>query len=189
MLWRPSPRLLGAAAVVLVVILAAWWHQRHAAQVIEQAVQAERDRWQEVHRKALADAQADKLKTETSAALAALEAQHELKQAQLALADARADLRVVRGELRDTITQFRDRASRAAQSSPAGSIAHGAVAAADALEECSSRYAAVAGVADALSIQVTGLQAYITRVVGPVCVAGLATEAEVGQHVQGVGEQ
>lgn len=60
-----------------------------------------------------------------------------------------------------------------------GSIAHGA--AADALEECSSRYAAVAGVADALSVEVTGLQAHITRVVGPVCVAGLEDNIQVGQ--------
>jgi hypothetical protein len=178
-----------ATALICVLILLWLWHQRHAQEVVGAAVQAERDRWQEVHRQALADAQAHKLKTETSAALAALEAQHELKQAQLALADARADLRVVRGELRDTITQFRDRASRAAQSSPAGSIAHGAVAAADALEECSSRYAAVAGVADALSVQVTGLQAYITRVVGPVCVAGLEGNIQVGQQGQLVGEQ
>jgi len=166
------PRWAWAALAGLALIVGACWaHGRYVDSLVEAAVLAERSKWQEEHRQALAQAQADKRQSETQAAMAALEVQIELKNARVELATTRADLRVERGRLRDTIAEFRDRAQRDAEGSPAGSVAHGAVAAADALDQCSSRYEEVAGVADALSTQVTGLQAYITSVVGPVCIA------------------
>lgn len=167
------PRWAWAALAGLALIVGMLWaHSRYVDGLVEAAVLAEGSRWQGEHREALARAQTDRLKSETQAAMAALEVHLELKNAQAALAAVRADLRVERGRLRDTIAEFRDRAQRDAEGSPAGSVAHGAVAAADALDQCSGRYEEVAGVADSLAVQVTGLQAYITQVVWPLCISG-----------------
>lgn len=177
MRWLASipDRLLAGILLVgcglLLVAGLAWLHQRHAAQVIEQAIQAERAAWQDTHRQALAAANAQALRERTQAALAALEVHienaelRETMQRDRAVAAARTD------SLQRTIAAFRDRAARAAAGAPAGSLAHEATAAADALSECSARRAEVAAVADELSVQVTGLQSYIVRVAGPVCIA------------------
>lgn len=163
--------LLVAGVGLLLLAGLGWLHQRHAAQVIERAVQAERAVWQETHRQALAAANEQALRERTQAALAALEVQIENAQLREAMQRDRAAAVARTDSLQRTIAAFRDRAAREAAGSPAGSVAHEATAAADALSECSARRAEVAAVADELSVQVSGLQAYIGRVVGPVCIA------------------
>lgn len=157
-------------ATALAVLAALWFtHQRHASQVIEKAVTGERQRISDLSREALASAEKRALAESTAAALAALELQHDLSTARQQLETARSDLRAERQRLRDATADFRARAVAEGARSEPGSVAHGAVAVADALDECSGRYEAVAGVADTLAVQVTGLQRYITDVVGPVC--------------------
>lgn len=157
-------------ATALAVLAALWFtHQRHAGQVIEKAVAGERQRISNLSREALASAEKRALAESTAAALAALELTHALSTAREQLEAARSDLRVQRERLRDAIADYRARAVAESERSAPGSVAHGAVAAADALDECSSSYEEVAGVADQLAVQVTGLQRYITDVVGPVC--------------------
>lgn len=163
--------LLVAGVVAVALAGLVWIHQRHAAQVIEGAVQAERAAWQETHRQALAAANAQALRKTTEAAMAALEVQIENAQLRESMQRDRAAAVARTDSLQRTIAAFRDRAARAAAGSPPGSLAHEATAAADALSECSSRRAEVAAVADQLSVQVSGLQAYISKVAGPVCIA------------------
>ena len=163
--------LLVAAVVLVSLAGLAWMHQRHAAAVIEQAVQAERAAWLDTHRQALAAANEQALRERTQAAMAALEVQIEIAQLRESVARDRAAAAARTDSLQRTIAAFRDRAARAAAGSPAGSVAHEATAAADALSECSTRRAEVAAVADQLSVQVSGLQAYISMVAGPVCIA------------------
>lgn len=172
----PDRLLVGLLALGLGLLLLAglaWLHQRHAAQVIEQAIQTERAAWLDAHRQALAAANEQALRERTQAALAALEVQIEIAQLRESMQRDRAAAVARTDSLQRTIAAFRDRAARAAAGSPAGSVAHEATAAADALSECSARRAEVAAVADELSVQVSGLQAYIGRVVGPVCVASV----------------
>lgn len=166
--------LLGAG-VATALVAGAWSiHQHHAEGVIGLAVRSERARWQEANRQALADANAASLAETTSAAMAALEAQIELAQLRQTVAHDRLLSRDHTDSLQRTIAEFRDRAAREAQGAGPGSIAHGAAVAADALSECSRRREEVAAVADQLTVQVIGLQGYLTKVVGPMCIAGMA---------------
>lgn len=168
--------------LVAAVAGGAWLHQQHARSVIDAAVSAERSRWQVAHTNALAAANLSGQQEATKAAIEALEAQVELSTLRQDMERAAAVSRAHAGSLQRTITEFRDRAAREAAGAGPGSMAHGAVAAADALSECSSRRAEVAEVADRLAIQVTGLQRYITRVVGPICIAGFQEEASGVEH-------
>lgn len=166
--------LLVAGVVAVALAGLVWIHQRHAAQVIEGAVQAERAAWQETHRQALAAANAQALRKTTEAAMAALEAQIETAQLREQVARDRAVSAARLDGLQRTIAAFRDRAARSPDAATPGSVAHGATATADALAACADRYADVAGVADRLAVQVTGLQSYVRDVVGPVCVSAAA---------------
>jgi hypothetical protein len=149
---------------------AAWWvHEWHAGRVIDRAVLAERQAWQDQHRQALADANLQAQRMTTQAAMAALEAQIEAASLREQVARDRAVSAARLDGLQRTISAFRDRAARAPDATTPGSLAHGAAAAADALAACADRYADVAGVADRLAVQVTGLQSYVRDVVGPVC--------------------
>ena len=164
-----TPRLwLYAGAVALAG--AAWWaHDWHAGRVIERAVQAERQAWQDKHRQALVEANQQAQRLTTRAAIAAMEAQIESANLREQVARDRAMSAARLDGLRDTIAQLRDRAARSPDAATPGSVAHGATSTADALAACADRYADVAGVADRLAVQVTGLQAYVRDVVGPVC--------------------
>lgn len=162
-------RLILAAAILAALGLAWWAHQRHASAVIDRAVLTERQAWQDQHRQALADANLQAQRITTQAAMAALEAQIESANLREQVARDRAMSAARLDGLQRTITAIRDRAARAPDAATPGSVAHGATATADALAACADRYADVAGVADRLAVQVTGLQAYITDVVGPVC--------------------
>lgn len=164
-----TPRLwLYAGAVALAG--AVWWaHEWHAGRVIDRAVQTERQSWQDQHRQALADANLQAQRMTTQAALAALEAQIEAANLREQVARDRAVSAARLDGLQRTIAAFRDRAARAPDAATPGSLAHGATATSDALAACADRYADVAGVADRLAVQVTGLQAYVRDVVGPVC--------------------
>lgn len=169
---RALPWILGIGALVAMLAGAAWLHQSHARAVIASAVAAERASWQDVHTKALAMANLEGQKEATKAAIAALEVQVELSTLRQDMERDRALSRAHTGSLQRTIAEFRDRAAREAAGAGPGSVADGAARIADALGECSERRAEVAAVADRLSVQVTGLQRYITQVVGPVCISG-----------------
>lgn len=159
--------------VVTAAVGGAWWvHQRHASGVVEAAVAQERGRLQGIHRAALDKANAQAQIEKTAALQAAMEAQNELEDARRAADRDRSIARTHSVGLHRTIAEFRDRAARESQGTSAGSLAHGAVATADALRECSERRSAVAEVADQLSVKVTGLQRYITDVVAPLCIGG-----------------
>lgn len=167
---RTLPWILGIGALVAMLAGAVWMHQAHARAVIAAAVDSERARWQDAHTKALASANLAGQQEATKAALAALEAQIELSTLRQDMERDRALSRAHTGSLQRTIAEFRDRAVREAAGAGPGSVADGAARIADALGECSERREEVAAVADRLSIQVTGLQRYITQVVGPVCI-------------------
>lgn len=168
---RALPWILGTGALVAMLAGAVWLHQSHARAVIDAAVGAERARWQDAHTTALARANLEARHETTKAAIAALEAQVELSTLRQDMERAAAMSRARTGSLQRTIAEFRDRAAREAAGAGPGSLADGATRIADALGECSERRAEVAAVADRLSVQVTGLQRYITEVVGPVCIA------------------
>lgn len=173
-------------AVVLVIgsaalAGAAWaWHGRVAGRVVKVAVDAaitsERARVKAATDKAkqLADARE---RTKEQAAQAAKEkADHETQQRDARIAVDRARSRSESEQLRAVLA-----ASLGAGGGFAGpgaraiSLTDAAPALAESLGECSASREAFAGAADQLSSQVTGLQDYITHVVGPVCIAGMTT--------------
>ena len=176
---RALPWILGIGALVAMLAGAVWLHQSHARGVIASAVAAERAIWQDTHTKALATANLAGQREATKAAIAALEAQIELSTLRQDMERDRALSRAHTGSLQRTIAEFRDRAAREAAGAGPGSLADGATRIADALGECSERREKVAAVADRLSVQVTGLQRYITQVVGPVCISGLSEAVPV----------
>lgn len=169
---RALPWVLGLGVLVAALAGLVWLHQSHARAVIASAVAAERASWQDTHTKALVTANLEGQREATNAAIAALEAQIELSTLRQDLERDRALSRAHAGSLQRTIAEFRDRAAREAAGAGPGSVADGATRIADALGECSERRAEVAAVADRLSVQVTGLQRYITDVVGPMCISG-----------------
>lgn len=155
----------------------AWLHERHAGSVIESAVSSERARISDLARDRLAAANKRALDAETQAAVNDLEVQRELEDlAERARADAgRADDEL--GRLRGALAVYRRSGGPAAPGAGAVGGPDAASSLADALSQCSDRYAGVAAVADQLSVQVTGLQRYITSVAGPICIAGMVSAA------------
>lgn len=144
------------------VALGLWWaHQQVASRAIEEAVDAARLQWNE---KVVADqAEANKLAVQVTAVAAtkALEVQRE---SEALLSKAATDLAAHRGErerLQHEISRLRARAVAAAGDPKTSDLAHGAAAAAVALGQCSAEYERVAGVADELSVKVSGLQGYV----------------------------
>jgi pimeloyl-ACP methyl ester carboxylesterase len=160
--------------------LLAWLHQIHAGNVVLEAVAAERAEMASKAASELQEARIDAIRIKTAADMAALEITHEY---QTKLAAARADSSragTERDKLQHLLANLRSGKGATGESLPAGSIADAAGAISDSLSECSGRYQTVAGERDSLSVQVTGLQGYITRSVGPVCIAGLAPDSGSG---------
>jgi hypothetical protein len=159
--------VLGAVALCLAGV---WWHGHVVDKAIREAVEADRKEWQAQAQEKLAQATIDVLKEKTTAAMAMLEVQHEdAKRARVAQADA-ARARAGRDGLQRTIEAMRGGGGAEGQSPGPVALADAAPALASALSQCSGEYGEVAAVADQLSNQVTGLQAYIERVVAPLAI-------------------
>lgn len=169
--WVPGwawAALGGAIALALGV----WWHQHHAAAAISSAVEAERAALRAEAKFELQQAVIDAHVLRTKADMANLEMIHALQEDRDRVRrDAARAVDEHRG-LRDTIAALRRGQGAAGSGAQARSLADAAPQLADALGECSGRYVEVAAVADFLTVQVIGLQRFISEVVGPVCIAG-----------------
>lgn len=151
---------------------AAWgWHGHIARTAINQAVEAERARMQAITAQKLADAQAKVIEAQTNAVIAQLENEHAQAELKARAESDAAAARTERSKLLNTIAALRSRGSAAGESAGTISTTDAIPRLADALSECSGRYEEMAGVADRLVIQVTGLQRWVKEVAGPVCIA------------------
>lgn len=170
-------KLFIASAAAVAIAGLAWIHQKHAAAQVEAAVGAERARLSDVAREKLVAANKRAMDAESAAAIQDLENRielHDLTERARADAGRAAD---ELGRLRASLTVYRGRGGPAGAGAGAVQGADEASTLADALDQCSERYAGVAAVADELSIQVTGLQRYVTEVAGPICIAGMSADA------------
>jgi hypothetical protein len=159
--------VLGAVTLCLA---GAWWHGHAVDKAIREAVEADRAQWQAKARDELSQVTIDVHKQQTTAALAMLEISHEdANRASVAQADA-ARARAGRDSLQRTIAALRGGGGAEGQSTGPIALSDAAPALASALSQCSSEYGEVAAVADQLGNQVTGLQAYIERVVAPLAI-------------------
>jgi hypothetical protein len=163
-------RLAAYGIAVLALIAAAYgavaWHQRAVHQVASAAAQAERDLIVAISNKALLAAEQRVARLETEAAIAALENQVEQNHLKDLARASSERARTADQRLQLATDDLRRRATEAGQGAGSGSFAHEAAAAAGALGECGREYRSVAAVADELSIQVTGLQGYVTTMLG-----------------------
>jgi len=168
-------RLYIALAIAAALAAGVLWHGHAADGAIIAAVEADRLQWQTKARDIEQATAARYLATMTAAGVAALENDHAQDLARHRLqADVdrtRAQLGGLQGLL---AAGLRSGGGFTAEGATPLQLADGARALAGSLSECSSRYVAVAETADRLSVQVTGLQRYISHVVGPVCVASLS---------------
>ena len=163
MIWA----VLGAALSV-----AAWgWHGHIARSAINAAVNAERTKLQSNAAEKLRDAEIRVLTEQTNAAMAQLENEHAQAELKARAESDAAAARTERSKLLNTIAALRSRGSAAGESAGTISTTDAIPRLADALSECSGRYEELAGVADRLVIQATGLQWWVNDVAGPVCVA------------------
>jgi hypothetical protein len=167
-----TPSWLRWAALAAVACVAAYaWHHNAARDAIQAAVKADRATWQAQAKRDLDAANLHVLDVQTKAAIADLEDQvAETERAHVAKAGAdhaRAEL----DGLRRTISAMLSGTGSTSDGAEPIPLADAGPALSDALSECSARYTGVAAVADQAIIQVMALQSYITRVVGPVCVA------------------
>jgi hypothetical protein len=165
-------RIYIALAIAAALAAGVLWHGHAVDGAITAAVDADRRQWQDKARDIEQATAARYLATMTAAAMAALENDHAQDLARHRLqADvdrARAQL----GGLQRVLAEgLRSGGGFTAEGATPIQLADGARALAESLSECSSRYVSMAETADRLSIQVTGLQRYITQVAGPVCVA------------------
>jgi hypothetical protein len=159
------------AALAVAGVAAYAWHTRVASQAINGAVKADRAQWQAQAQAKLDAAEKRAIDRETKAAIAELENQiAQDARNRLAQADA-GRARSERDGLRNIIAAMLSGGGTTSEGAQPLSIADAGPALARSLSECSSRYTEVAGVADQAINQVTALQSYITRVVGPVCLA------------------
>lgn len=165
-------RRLIACAVIVAIGAFAWWaHQRHASAVVMRAVLADRAVWQAEAQRVRAEASQREIEIQTRAVMAQMEADHAHAQRVAAIAATAAGARSERDRLRVALSQaVRGGGGGAGQGAGPERGSDAAPAIADALAACADRYADVAGVADQLAVQVTGLQSYVRDVVGPVCV-------------------
>jgi hypothetical protein len=162
---------LALVALLALVAGLVWWHQSAASNAIQSALDGQRAELQRKAADVLASVQLANLETSNRASIALLELTYE----NIKLADqARVDAAASRGalqRLQHTLSALRRGGGPSPDGSPAISLADAAPALAASLSQCSERYAGLAEGFDRLSIQVTGLQAYINDVAGPVCLA------------------
>lgn len=177
-------RALAYGVAILAVIASVqagfMWHQRAVHQVASAAAQVERDLITSISNKALRAAEQRVARLETEAAIAALENQVEQNHLKDQARASSERARTADQRLQLATDDLRRRATEAGQGAGSGSFAHEAAAAAGALGECGREYRSVAAVADELSIQVTGLQRYVTTMIG-VCNAEKSDRASA-QH-------
>ncbi len=160
---------VGAYGIAVVALIAAAyagvaWHQRAVHQVASAAAQTERDLITSISNKALQAAEQRVARIETEAAIAALENQVEQNHLKDQARASSERARTADQRLQLATDDLRRRATEAGQDTGSGSFADEAAAAAEALGECGREYRSVAEVADGLSIQVTGLQRYVSLV-------------------------
>lgn len=144
------------------------WHQHAAQAVIERAVL---DRDQELHLEVVKTQAASDEKVrqaETAAVFANWENRIAEDQRNKVAERDRVAARSELERLRQQIAANRDRGDEDGQGAQSGSGSDVYAATSRALSECGGRYEEVAGLADTLTNQVIGLQAYITRVVIPI---------------------
>lgn len=172
-------RLYMALALAAALGAGVWWHGQAVDGALTAAVQADRTQWQTNAREVEQATAARYLATMTAAGVAALENDHAQDIARHRLqADvdrARTELGGLRGVL---AAGLRSGGGFTAEGATPLQLVNGARALAESLSECSGQLVDVAETADRLSIQVTGLQRYITHVVGPVCVADASGDAD-----------
>ncbi len=163
----PSRVWAGLACVAVgaaLVALGWWWHAGAVDAAVEAAVAAERGRVQALVADVEMRAEARVRAAETDAALVRWEKDREALDRERRLA---GDLVAVRGaeqRLRQQIAALRRGGDAAGPGAGASSLSDAAPALADALSECSSRYAEVAATADQLTGQVMYLQDYVAEV-------------------------
>ncbi|RZI79532.1 MAG: hypothetical protein EOP38_25145 [Rubrivivax sp.] len=165
-------RLYIALAIAAALGAGVLWHGHAVDGAIADAIDGDRRQWQDKARDIEQATAARYLTTMTAAAMAALENDHAQDLARHRLqADvdrARAQLGGLQGVI---AAGLRSGGGFTAEGATPIQLADGARALAESLSECGSRYVAVGETADRLSIQVTGLQRYVTQVVAPVCLA------------------
>lgn len=164
-------RALLLAGVGAALAAGVWWHQASKDELVSRVISDERRKVEEAAREKLADAELRAIGAETKATIVAMEGKIEQDKLK---ARASADASVLRGELgrlRAVLDGYHGGGGQAGEGAGSWSGPDAAGPLATALGECSERYAGVAEVADRLSIQVTGLQQYITHVVAPICIA------------------
>lgn len=144
-------------------------HQRAVASVVERARSQEAALWQGAQSAALAEATKKVMEAQTQLVISDMRNRHELNEQRSRMEAAVAASARTVGSLQHTVKELRDRLAAQPGAAEPGTLAYAATSAADALGECSARRTEVAAVADKLAVQVTGLQRYITDVVGPVC--------------------
>ncbi len=165
-------RIYLALALAAALAAGVWWHGQAADSAIAAAVDADRTQWQTKARDIEQATAARYLTIMTTAAIAALENDHAQTLARQRLQADVDRARTERDGLQRVIAEgLRGGGGFTAEGATPIQLADGARALAESLGQCGSRYVDLAETADRLSIQVTGLQRYITEVVGPVCIA------------------
>lgn len=169
--WVPA-RAWAALGGAIALGLGVWWHQQHAAAVLREALDSQLKDLQAQAHTELLRSQVEAHRVRAKADVANFEIVYDI---QTQRDGARRDLAragdLQRGLL-GTIAALRRSEGGSADGAGTRSLADAAPQLADALGECGGRYVEVAAVADHLTIQVIGLQRFITEVVGPVCIAG-----------------
>lgn len=165
---RLVPRQVWIVGALAVGVGLHVWHARvQVRDAIDDAVVADRAKWQEQARRELDAAKIEALELGTKAAGANLEIVYELSnQRDLARAVTARTAGQLDG-LRSDLAAMRRGQGAAGQGAGSRSLADVAPALANGLEQCAERYSAVEGTARSLSTQVMGLQAYIDTVIRP----------------------
>lgn len=169
-------RLYVALAVAGLLGVATWWHQQHASAVLREALDSQLKDLQAQAHTELLQSQVEAHQVRAKADVANFEIVYDI---QTQRDGARRDLARAGEQQRGllgTIAALRRGEGGSADGAGTRSLVDAAPQLATALGECSGRYVELAGLADRLTVQVIGLQRYVTEVVGPVCVAGHAVE-------------
>lgn len=166
----PSRYVVPITVFTLLFGLSVLYHNKVAKTAVCQAVSARDDEWRVQMRQAKQDSAYDAHQKWVSLSITNMELFYELQSAKKNVADSRAAVTAARNGLQYELDRIRGREITAPEGTPAFDRSHEARALANSLSECSKQLEEVAGTADDLSIQVTGLQDYLNRVVRPAVV-------------------